>query len=53
VVRIFGDLPAPFLIAAALGDGSEAEFPAAIYEDLERLRRQMADPCGEWRTPPL
>jgi hypothetical protein len=40
---------APFLIAVALGDGTEAEIPAAGEAGLERLLGRMADACARNR----
>jgi hypothetical protein len=42
---------APFLIAVALGDGTEAEIPAASYAELEGLLGRMAEVCVESGTP--
>jgi hypothetical protein len=42
---------APFLIAVALGDGTEAEIPAANYVELEGLLGRMAKVCVESGTP--
>jgi hypothetical protein len=43
--------PSPFLIATALGDGTEAEIPAADYGELTRLLERMSAACEKARTP--
>jgi hypothetical protein len=43
----------PFLIVTALGDGTEAEVPAASYDELAELLGRMADACaGSMRRTP-
>jgi hypothetical protein len=50
-VNAEGGERSPFLIATMLGDGTEAETPAADYGELTRLLERMSAACEVGGTP--